>query len=161
MAKKNEKKEKKAYTFKPRKGEDQKIIEFIETQSNFNDTIRYLIEKEVYTNGIRDIVKYIPAVRDEEYYKELCNRPINENIEVKSIKKENSDPDIKSATIDIKAIQIESMELGAKSMDKEIYVDEGINIKSEEVQEDIKEVEEVSVDRESTEIDIPDCYSDI
>lgn len=168
MAKSKKEKEVKAYTFKPRKEEDNRIIEFIETQSNLNDTIRYLIEKEVYTNGIRDIVKYIPAMRDEEYFnfnnEELCSRPINvnKNTEVKSIKKESEDPGIRSAAIDIKSIQVESMDPGTKSMDKEISVDEDTEIKSEEVQEDIqgdiREVEEVSVDRENTEIEIPECY---
>lgn len=54
----------KAYCFKPRVNEAQEIIEFIEKQSNLNDAIRYLIEKEITENGIRDLVKFIPAKRE-------------------------------------------------------------------------------------------------
>lgn len=46
---------------------DRKLIEFAKLQSNFTDTVRYLIEKEIYQNGLRDIQSVIPIVRDETF----------------------------------------------------------------------------------------------
>ena len=59
-----EKKPKTAYTFKPKKNEVQEIITFLEIQSNLNDAIRYLIEKEIAENGVRNLGEFIPSVRN-------------------------------------------------------------------------------------------------
>lgn len=43
---------------------DQRVLEFANCQSNFTDTILYLIENEVAKNGIRNIQEHVPVVRD-------------------------------------------------------------------------------------------------
>lgn len=42
------------------------FLEWISAQSNFSDSIRYLIEQEIILNGIRNLGKYIPQERDLE-----------------------------------------------------------------------------------------------
>lgn len=54
------------------------LIEFVNKQSNLNDTITYLIEKEIAENGIRDLQNVIPAKRDKNYFKKLKEVPVNE-----------------------------------------------------------------------------------
>lgn len=48
---------------------DDRLIEFAEKQENFTDTIKYLIEKEIFENGIRDLQTIIPNKRSDEYFK--------------------------------------------------------------------------------------------
>lgn len=50
------------------------LIKFADMQSNFTDAIRFLIEKEISKNGIRNLQKIIPAKRDEKYFKEGCDQ---------------------------------------------------------------------------------------
>lgn len=59
---------KKAFPVKFKKDEAAEVLEFANIQSNFCDTVRYLIEKEISENGIRNIQKFIPPVRDAEYF---------------------------------------------------------------------------------------------
>lgn len=47
--------------------------QWIESQSNINDSVRFIIEKYAYEHGIFDLNKVIPKVRDKEYYKKLLN----------------------------------------------------------------------------------------
>lgn len=47
---------------------DGKLIEFVDKQSNLNDTITYLIEKEVAENGVRNLQSLIPAKREISYF---------------------------------------------------------------------------------------------
>lgn len=82
---------KKAYTFKPRKKEAPQILEFLKLQSNFNDAIRYLIEKDISENGVRDIVKYIPAVRDFNNLNELVVDSIEKNSNNENVIEDNLD----------------------------------------------------------------------
>ncbi len=54
------------------------LITFVNKQSNLNDTITYLLEKEIAENGIRDLQNVIPAKRDKSYFKKNKEVPINE-----------------------------------------------------------------------------------
>lgn len=56
----------------------EELITFVNTQSNLNDTITYLIEKEIAENGIRNLQNFIPAKRDKNYFKKSKEVPINE-----------------------------------------------------------------------------------
>lgn len=76
---------------------DERIIEFLEKQSKQVDTISYLIEEEIKKNGIRDLQKFIPAVRElpkdlnvNEEKKEISN------LDPKKDQKENPDMNIAS-----------------------------------------------------------------
>ncbi|MGD9678937.1 MAG: hypothetical protein AB7V16_11405 [Vulcanibacillus sp.] len=44
------------------------VIEFCSLQSNLNDTISYLIEKEIAENGIRNLQLYIPSSRYNDFF---------------------------------------------------------------------------------------------
>lgn len=54
------------------------LIAFVNAQGNLNDTITYLIEKEIAENGIRNLQNIIPAKRDKNYFKKNKEVPINE-----------------------------------------------------------------------------------
>ena len=71
---------------------DEKVIDFIEKQSNFSETMTYLIEKELYENGNRDLVYHIPIVRNQEYFESLFNK---QPIEVKTLDNEQDEQDKK------------------------------------------------------------------
>ncbi len=53
----------KGYNFKPKASEDKRIVKFLDMQDNFADVFRYLIEKEIAENGVRDLSLYIPRKR--------------------------------------------------------------------------------------------------
>lgn len=43
---------------------DPRVLEFANCQSNFTDTILYLIEKEIAENGVRNLQQHVPLVRN-------------------------------------------------------------------------------------------------
>lgn len=51
------------YGFRPKKDESAVIMEWMQIQSNLNDSLRWLMEQEVRTNGLRNLQMYIPAKR--------------------------------------------------------------------------------------------------
>jgi hypothetical protein len=50
-------------SLKTKKNEAPVIIDWINSQTNLMDSIRYLIENEVRVNGIRNLQNYIPSER--------------------------------------------------------------------------------------------------
>lgn len=60
----------KGYNFKPRANEDKRIVKFLDIQDNFADTFRYLIEKEIAENGVRDLSLFIPSKRNIDIMRE-------------------------------------------------------------------------------------------
>lgn len=50
-------------SIKTKKNESPLIVDWINCQTNLMDSIRYLIEKEVVANGIRNLQNHIPAER--------------------------------------------------------------------------------------------------
>lgn len=124
-----------SYTFRPKVKESQLVIDFLTNQSNFNDAIRYLIEKEIAENGIRDLSTCIPSIRDFS--------PINK-AENKNIAEPSSQ----------KAAAINTAEnIIAISKDEEDPEENKTNIKEIE----IKSMDEEKNIREDSEI--PDCYT--
>ncbi|MED1795434.1 hypothetical protein [Brevibacillus nitrificans] len=53
-------------SIKTKKNESPLIVEWINSQTNLMDSIRYLIENEVVANGIRNLQNHIPAERQNE-----------------------------------------------------------------------------------------------
>jgi predicted nucleotide-binding protein (sugar kinase/HSP70/actin superfamily) len=47
---------------------DNYLIQFVNMQSNLNDTIKYLIEKEIAENGMRNLQNFIPSKRSEKFF---------------------------------------------------------------------------------------------
>ena len=39
---------------------DNELMKFASAQTNFTDSVRYLIEKEIFENGVRNLQEYIP-----------------------------------------------------------------------------------------------------
>lgn len=55
---------KKVFTLSLRDDESLALIKWLYEQGNLSDSLRYLIEQEIKQNGIRNLQKHIPAVRD-------------------------------------------------------------------------------------------------
>jgi hypothetical protein len=51
-----------------------KVLDWMEKQGNATEAIVYLIEKEIFENGIRDMELYIPIKRADEYFENLLNK---------------------------------------------------------------------------------------
>lgn len=63
---KTEAKRGKAAAFKLRDDEEEMILMWINAQSVYGDSMRYLIQKEIAENGIRNIQEFVPRSRDIE-----------------------------------------------------------------------------------------------
>lgn len=50
------------------------IAAWLKAQSHPEDALAYLIEKEVFQNGNRDLSFYIPRIRSTEYFEELMEQ---------------------------------------------------------------------------------------
>lgn len=57
---------------------DKELIEFAKMQSNFTDSIRYLIEKEIHQHGYRNLQAVIPTNRDVNFFYDNDGGNINE-----------------------------------------------------------------------------------
>lgn len=128
------------YTFRPRKNEDSRIEEFLNKQSGgYGDILRYLIEKEIAENGIRDLTLLIPAKRNID---DMIVLKSNANVE-KVVSTKIISTEIAEEIQDNKNAEISS----------EVVVE---NIENEEVKEiDINKAEEkiiVSLEKET------DCH---
>lgn len=73
-----EKKLKSSYSLRPKVDEPEAIKEFLRIQSNFSEAVRYLIEKEISQNGIRDLSEHIPMKRNTEHLNRFINQDKNE-----------------------------------------------------------------------------------
>jgi hypothetical protein len=51
------------FSLKTKKTEDPLIMEWINSQTNLMDSIRYLIENEISGNGVRNLQAFIPMER--------------------------------------------------------------------------------------------------
>jgi hypothetical protein len=60
-----------------RKNENPILLEWFDLQSVTGDSIRYLIEKEIATNGMRNLQHYIPAKRDLDSLKRETDKSLN------------------------------------------------------------------------------------
>ena len=61
MSKKKELK--RSFTFRAKDNEHEAILKWLNDQNNVTDSIRYLIEKEIMQNGIRNLQNNIPSER--------------------------------------------------------------------------------------------------
>ncbi|CAG7644481.1 hypothetical protein PAESOLCIP111_04716 [Paenibacillus solanacearum] len=50
-------------SLKTKKSESPAVMEWINSQTNLMDSIRYLIENEVRAHGVRNLQRYVPADR--------------------------------------------------------------------------------------------------
>lgn len=134
------------YSFKPKKDEAVEIQEFLMTQSNFSDAIRYLIEQEIMKNGIRDIVKFIPAER-------VINMPMEF-----VFKKLDTVEDVKEPIISLEpAIENKViMEDYDKSSNDQVVDDEAVVENSKNIIRDDAAADVVDDGSENEEI--PECY---
>lgn len=61
----------KSLSFK--KNVEPEVLEFLDKQSNYSDSILYLIQKEIAENGVRDMQLYIPSRRSIESLREMSD----------------------------------------------------------------------------------------
>lgn len=47
------------------------VLEFANMQTEFSDVMTYLIEKEIYENGLRDLSEIIPRKRSNAYFERM------------------------------------------------------------------------------------------
>ncbi len=167
-----------SYSFRPRQDEAEEIKEFLMKQSNFGDAIRYLIEKEILENGIRDMSKHIPAKRDV-FSPGRKETKVKVDIIGKSKDKENVPKDIikrentemvhidKQSIEDIKTTENEHNKSTMEHKEENenfLFVDEAMQEKSNEIavsEDEInkeKEKETVSKFECKYSVDIPSCY---
>ncbi|MGO4695537.1 hypothetical protein AB4Z50_14790 [Paenibacillus sp. 2TAB26] len=60
----------KPYVLKMKKDEDPLIFQWLNMQGIYSDSIRYLIEKEIAENGLRNLQHFIPTKRNIQSMKE-------------------------------------------------------------------------------------------
>ncbi|MEK5400261.1 hypothetical protein [Paenibacillus sp. FSL K6-2859] len=85
----------KAAAFKLREDEEELVLQWINAQSVYGDSMRYLIQKDIAENGIRNLQQFVPRSRDIESIKrQLMENNTNQSglkpIEVPSIENENN-----------------------------------------------------------------------
>ncbi|WP_284642983.1 hypothetical protein [Paenibacillus silviterrae] len=51
-------------SLKTKKTEDPSVMQWINAQTNLMDSLRYLIENEIYQNGVRNLQAFIPTERN-------------------------------------------------------------------------------------------------
>ncbi|WP_375102258.1 hypothetical protein ACDZ28_00860 (plasmid) [Paenibacillus sp. RS8] len=84
----------KAAAFKLREDEEELVLQWINAQSVYGDSMRYLIQKDIAENGIRNLQQFVPRSRDIESIKrQLMENNTNQSglkpIELPSIENEN------------------------------------------------------------------------
>lgn len=97
---------KKSYTFGMRRDESIPVLEFLMKQTHLSDALRYLVEKEIAENGIRDLSKYIPSVRGQAFFdkgnknttefKEAILKPSKEEQSSKSTQEKTNESNLTS-----------------------------------------------------------------
>ncbi|OME78633.1 hypothetical protein BK120_23120 [Paenibacillus sp. FSL A5-0031] len=60
----------KPYVLKMKRDEDPLIFQWLNMQGIYSDSIRYLIEKEIAENGLRNLQHYVPSKRNIQMMKE-------------------------------------------------------------------------------------------
>jgi hypothetical protein len=68
------------FSFKTKKTEHQAIMEWLNIQDNITDSLRYLIEREILSNGVRNLQEHIPSKRKFD-----VGQPVVTNIEYTQI----------------------------------------------------------------------------
>ncbi|CAM4031977.1 hypothetical protein L1N85_06520 [Paenibacillus alkaliterrae] len=51
-------------SLKTKKTEDPLVMQWLNAQSNLMDSLRYLIEKEIFQNGVRNLQAFVPVERN-------------------------------------------------------------------------------------------------
>ena len=67
----------------------EKAKEWLKSQSHPEDALLYLIEKEIYENGIRDLSYVIPRIRSDEHFAALTGPNHQSRLQLESISTPN------------------------------------------------------------------------
>lgn len=161
------KKDRTTFPLSLRANEDPRIREFLELQSGgYSDVLRYLIEKEIAENGIRDLTALIPARRSIDNF-------ISNSYPGVGTTNVPSSHTIKPQIEDNSKVEHTNTESRETKEEKEIEEEREYSTSSKEVEftvhasRDIEEsltkiqniVEEISVEEnEEDDDEIPDCY---
>lgn len=157
------KKDRTTFPLSLRTNEDPRIREFLELQSGgYSDVLRYLIEKEIAENGIRDLTALIPARRSiDNFYQVGGTSNVPSNHTIKPQIEDNSEVEHTSTeskeTKEEKEIEYER-EYSTSSKEVEVTVQSSKDIEESSIKTQ-SIVEEVSVEEnEEDDDEIPDCY---
>jgi len=134
-----EKKKRNGYSFSTKKTDSPIIGKFLESQSNYSESIRYLIMKHCMENGVDNISYKLNELMYSQIYSTMNNNDLNkikqfdiDNTEEKTIKNVISDEHVENINKEIVNDPAEEISTTLNSKKKEI---------TEEIDEDI-----------------PDCY---
>lgn len=82
MSKEKKKKNPNTYSFSLKKTDGKIIREFIDKQSNFSETVRFLITKYVIENGIEDVSGKLNELLFSALENNICTLEKNDNINI-------------------------------------------------------------------------------
>lgn len=85
----------KNFSVNTKKDETQSVIEWLNSQSNLSDSIRYLIEQDIRLYGVRNLQQIIPADRGYNFDKAVLAYNTAPTVEVK----EKIEPEANEKTV--------------------------------------------------------------
>ena len=139
-------------TIKFKNDVDQRIIDFVNKQSNFSNTVLYFIEKEIAANGIRNLQEHIPLVRN-------ILQPLEEEQQLKEEKQVQEEQQLKEE----KQVQEEQQPKEEKQVQEEQQPKEEKQAQEEQQPKEEKQAQEEQQPKEEDqeeEIEIPSSYTD-
>lgn len=140
-------------SMKMKKNEAPAVLDWINSQTNLVDSIRYLIENEVRHNGIRNLQHTIPSVRPEPVPLELEGSLPAPTQNPNVVRQELAMP---SSTAEVAAAQLPSITSVNEANDVEINVDTRTH---DDNKEEPNVAEESRTKRAEVEIDDEDIES--
>lgn len=155
------KKKDNTYPLRLRAGDDPRIAEFLNSQSGgYGDVIRYLIEKEIALNGVRDLTLIIPSRRNIDVLAAtLISNDTNnlKTVAAASIKKDDIDEKEEKVEIAVTEVKNESEEQKNEvNTNKNIEIDDNYKAPEKNI-DSIKEKKEEKQEQDD-EDEIPSCY---
>ena len=158
------KKDRTTFPLSLRANEDPRIREFLELQSGgYSDVLRYLIEKEIAENGIRDLTALIPARRSIDNFYQVggtSNVPSNHTIKPQiedSSEVEYTSTESKEAKKE-KEIEDEEHSTSSKEVEFTVHASRNIEESLTKVQNIVEEISVEENEEEEDDDEIPDCY---
>lgn len=110
----------KPQVLKLKEDEEQAVIDWINEQSVYADSMRYLIQKEIAENGIRNLQLFIPRIRDIESIRQQLKQdaaiqavtaPLMQNLEnAQNTSRESSSSLMKMAVEETKTLKQEVLQ---------------------------------------------------
>lgn len=138
------KKKDNTYPLRLRTGDDPRIAEFLNSQSGgYGDVLRYLIEKEIALNGVRDLTLIIPSRRNIDIL--AATLISNDTNNLKTVVA----ADEKEEKVEIAVTEVKNE---SEEQKNEVNINKKIEI------DDNYDIEEKKEEKQDDEDEIPSCY---